>query len=94
MVVAVEEAEGAVASLPKEVADPVVTEVLEVEALDMTELHNPDLLDHPVVYVPDIHIELVHPELQVVPEVLLVKLELQVLLYLQLPHPVELLVKL
>ena len=72
------EGEEAVAFLLKEVADPVVLEVLEVEVLDMTELHNLETLEVPVVYVPDTHTELVHPELQVVTEVLLVKLDLTV----------------
>ena len=76
--VAVVEGEEAVAFLLKEVADPVVLEVLEVEVSDMTELHNLETLEVPVVYVPDTHTELVHPELQVVTEVLLVKLDLTV----------------
>ena len=92
MVVEVPEVEEAVAFLPKEVADPVVPEVLVVEVKDMTELHKTDHLDLPVVYVPDIHIELVHPELLVVLEVTLVTLVAQVVLYPQLPHPEELLV--
>ena len=74
MVVEEVEVELAVATLPKEAAAPVVLEVLEVEALDMTELHNPETLEELVVYVPDTHTDKVHPEVQVVLEVLLVKL--------------------
>ena len=72
------EGEEAVASLPKEAADPVVLEVLEVEVSDMMEVHKLDQVEAAVVYAPDIHTELVHPELQVVLEVLLVKLDLTV----------------
>ena len=91
--VAVVVEEEAVASLPKEVADPVVPEVLEVEASDMTELHNLDLLDLEVVYVPDIHTELVHPELLEVTVELAVKLVKTVQLYPHQLRLVELLVQ-
>ena len=74
MVVEVVEVELAVATLPKEAAAPVVLEVLEVEALDMTDLNKPEVLEELVVYVPDIQTDKVHPEVQVVLEVLLVKL--------------------
>jgi hypothetical protein len=74
MVVEEVEVEVAVATLPKEAAAPVVLEVLEVEVLDMTDLNKPETLEELVVYVPDTQTDKVHPEVQVVPEVLLVKL--------------------
>jgi hypothetical protein len=78
VVVAVVAVEEAVASLLNEAVDPVVLEVLEVEVKDSTDLRLLETLEVPVVYVPDIQTELVHPELLVVLEVALVTLEVTV----------------